>query len=248
MEQYSALSEIYDRMIDMDYDRWMKFLKDFTALKGLKMRGLKTLELACGTGNMTLRLKASGADITAIDISPEMLSIAEEKLREKRYNVRFINQNIEDFNAGKDYGIVFSFCDGYNYILSDKVIEESFKRVFTHLSAGGYFIFDISTLWKLENILGNNTFTSVEDDCCYIWENSYAEKSVEMYLTFFVKSGKDYKRFDEIHYQRAYTVQEIKNLLAAAGFTEIEVYEDYSFENIKEDSLRAVFIAKKAEV
>ncbi|SKA89140.1 Methyltransferase domain-containing protein [Caloramator quimbayensis] len=247
MNQYIELSGIYDKMIDIDYDKWIFFVESYFENKGMSLKQKNVLELGCGTGNMTLRLKERGADVTALDLSSDMLSIAQEKLRLKRYKINFINQDMRDFNINKKYDYVFSFCDGYNYIIEENDIIESFKRVYNHLSSYGYFMFDISTPYKLKNIIGNNTFTLNEDNLCYIWDNYLEDDIIEMYITFFVKEENLYKRFDENHIQRAHDLGKIKEYLYIAKFKDIEIYDDYNLTNIKDKSMRAVFIAKKEE-
>ncbi|EYE89428.1 S-adenosylmethionine-dependent methyltransferase [Fervidicella metallireducens AeB] len=247
MEQYTHLAQVYDDMIDMEYDKWMEFLKEYFKGKDINLKGKKALELGCGTGNMTFRLKENGIDVTAVDISRDMLTIAEEKARNKRLKIMFLNQDMTKINTGKEYDFVFSFCDGYNYILTEEKLEKSFKGVYKHLKPGGYFIFDISTSHKLKNIMGNNTFTMNRDELCYIWDNYLEDDILEMYITFFVKEGVLYRRFDEKHEQKIYDLNNLKQILIETGFKNVEVYEDYSFESVKENSIRGTFIAYKEE-
>ncbi|MCX7884769.1 MAG: class I SAM-dependent methyltransferase [Caloramator sp.] len=247
MEQYVELSSIYDKMIDVDYNKWILFIERYFENKNMGLKGKNVLELGCGTGNMTLKLKEKGANVTALDLSSNMLSIAQEKLRLKRYKTDFINQDMRNFNINKKYDYVFSFCDGYNYIIEENDIIESFKNVYNHLNICGYFIFDISTPYKLKNIIGNNTFTLNEDNLCYIWDNYLEDDIIEMYITFFVKEGTLYKRFEENHVQRAHDLEKIKEYLYSSKFKNVEIYDDYNFSNINDKSMRAVFIAKKEE-
>jgi ubiquinone/menaquinone biosynthesis C-methylase UbiE len=247
MEQYSGLAEIYDRTIDMDYDKWADFVKSYFESKGSGIRGKRLLELGCGTGNMTLRLKSLGADVTAIDISQEMLTVAEEKSWSKKIKLSYLNQDMVNFNIQRKFSIAASFCDGYNYILEKENLKESFKRVFNHLDKGGYFIFDISTPYKLKNKVGNNTFTLNEEDISYIWDNYLEDDTIEMYLTFFVKQDKLYRRLEEHHIQRIYEIDFIEKSLEEAGFKNIEIYDDYSLQPANMESLRATFIAMKEE-
>lgn len=248
MEQYTYLAQIYDKMIDIDYDRWIDFIKEYFNNKGLNIKGKKALELGCGTGNMSLRLKDEGVEVVAFDNSRDMLTIAEEKARKRRLKITFLEEDMVEFSISKSFDFIFSFCDGYNYIIEPDEVQESFKRVYKHLNNGGYFVFDISTPHKLKNVIGNNTFTLNEDDLCYIWDNYIEEDIIEMYITFFVKEGMLYRRFNEIHTQRAHSIDFIIENLKRADFTDIEVYEDYSFNKCTDESIRATFIARKQEV
>jgi ubiquinone/menaquinone biosynthesis C-methylase UbiE len=245
MEQYTNLALIYDKMIDVDYDRWIEFIVNYFNNKNINIKGKKALELGCGTGNMTFRLKGQGLDLCAIDISRDMLTIAEEKARKKRAKVMFLDKDMINFKMSKKFDFIFSFCDGYNYITDENDIAKSFQTVYNHLDEEGCFMFDISTAYKLNEVIGNNTFTLNEDELCYIWDNYSHDNILEMYITFFVKEQNNYKRFNEMHMQRAYDTAFIVEKLKKAGFKDIETYEDYSFNPIKDESIRATFIARK---
>lgn len=245
MQQYMDFSRIYDDMIDVDYDSWGNFIEEFLKEKEIDIRGKWALEIGCGTGNMTTRLRSKGFEVMAFDISEDMLSLAEEKARKKRQRITFLNQDAHNFKIDKKFDFVFSFCDVYNYITEEKDIGESFINAYKHLKDNAYFIFDISTPYKLKEVIGNKSFSMNSDDYCYIWDNYIDNDIIEMYISFFIKEGKMYKRVNENHIQRAWEIESIKKYLLSSGFREIEVYNDYSFDIIKGDSLRAVFIAKK---
>lgn len=247
MESYTGLSQIYDKTIDMDYQKWSSFVLEYFKQKDVQTRGKKLLELGCGTGNMTMKLREIGFDITGLDLSADMLEAAMEKALKKRYKIMFINQNMIDFKMNRKYDFVFSFCDGYNYLLSERELKNSFTRVYEHLNGDGYFLFDISTEHKLKNLIGNQTFTRNEDEISYIWDNYLEKDLLEMYITFFISEGKLYRRVKEKHVQRAWKNEELVKLLEHIGFTEIELFDDYSFNEARSNSLRTVFICKKEE-
>lgn len=245
MKQYADLAKIYDKMIDVDYEKWIKFIEEYFTSKSIKLRGKKALEMGCGTGNMTMRLKEKGIEITAIDISDDMLSSAQEKAFEKRYKINFLNQDMTDFELNRKFDFVFSFCDGYNYITEMEKLINSFQKVFSHLDNKGTFIFDISTRHKLRDIIGGNTFTMNDEMLCYIWDNYYEKDMLEMYITFFVKEGELYKRIEETHIQMAHDIEALIKLLYKTGFTQVKVFEDYSFKALNNESIRATFVAEK---
>ncbi|HAZ36418.1 MAG TPA: class I SAM-dependent methyltransferase, partial [Clostridiaceae bacterium] len=152
MSQYTGIAEVYDRLIDMDYDGWENFLVEFFNKEGFSYKGKKCLELGCGTGNMTLRLKKIGFEVYGMDISEDMMCVAQEKLMEENLRAVLLNQDMTDFSIDKSFSCIFSFCDGYNYITDENKLINSFKNVYSHLNDGGYFIFDVSSEYKLKNI------------------------------------------------------------------------------------------------
>lgn len=245
MSQYTGIAEVYDRLIDMDYDGWENFLVEFFNKEGFSYKGKKCLELGCGTGNMTLRLKKIGFEVYGMDISEDMMCVAQEKLMEENLRAVLLNQDMTDFSIDKSFSCIFSFCDGYNYITDENKLVNSFKNVYSHLNDGGYFIFDVSSEYKLKNIIGSKSFTLVEDDICYIWDNFIDGDIIEMYITFFVKKGNLYKRIEESHIQRAYSCDFLKRCLEKTGFKKINIYNGYSFEKYSPLGERILFVCKK---
>jgi len=247
MEQYVSLAGIYDNNINMDYPKWASFVKEVFVKEKLDIKNSRALELGCGSGNMTIELKKMGFDIMGLDISQDMLQVAMEKALSNYMKIMFIKQDITCFQVNKSFKGVFSFCDVINYVTEEEKLLECFKRVYSSLEAGGLFIFDISSEHKLKDIIGNNTFTRNEEDLCYIWDNYMEDDLLEMYITFFVKQGTLYRRFDETHVQKAYSVDKILNLLEKSGFKNIKFFDDYSFNPVNKDTLRVSFVAKKEE-
>lgn len=245
MEQYTNLSLVYDKLMDVDYNQWTNFLVEYFNKEEKELKYKKCLELGCGTGNMTVNLKKIGMDVTAMDSSEDMLTKADEKLRQLRYKVNFLKQDIRNFNLNRKYQYIFSFCDCFNYIIKEEEIRQSFENIYNHLEDKGYFIFDISTEYKLKEVIGEKTFTLNQDDVCYIWDNYINNNIIEMYITFFVKEGRLYRRFDERHIQAMHDTNKIVGILKEVGFTDIKIYDNYSFKDYNNESIRGVFVVKK---
>lgn len=247
MEQYMYLSQIYDEMIDIDYAKWGSFVSKFFEDKGITLQGKKALELACGTGNMSLELKKLGLDIVAVDMSEDMLRVAQEKARNAYAKIMFVEQDMTELDIQSRFDQAFCFCDGFNYITDEDELEDVFKNVYNKLNPGGYLIFDISSAYKLKKVIGSSTFTRNTETLCYIWDNYIEDDILEMYITFFIKNGSMYERFDENHIQRAYETDYIVKCLERAGFKNIETFDDYNFKDSAEESLRVTFAAQREE-
>ena len=219
--QYGEFANLYDiLMSDVDYDAWAQYIQSFLPY------GCSVCECACGTGEITWRLKKEGFNITASDISEEMLFVASQKCRGMGLQIPFVRMDMRNLSLHKPTDAVICCCDGVNYLTSDEDFPLFAESAYKSLKGGGLLLFDISSEYKLSQVLGMNTFSYDSPACTYIWRNMYDEKSrlCEMNLTFFVKSGKGYDRFDERHLQRAYSVDEIKNALEKAGFCSVEYY------------------------
>lgn len=245
MDIYNKFAQVYDELMnDFDYENWFNYIEEIFKKYNKKPR--EVLEMACGTGNLSYFFAEKNYKLKAFDISDEMLSKAYNKL--KRYkNVKILKQNMVDFKFNQKFDGVVAICDSINYILEKGDLLATFKNVYDHLEEGGIFVFDINSFYKLKNILGNNIFIEDREDIFYSWENFYDEalNTCDFYLTFFLREGENYKRFDENHRERAYTSEKIIETLKIAGFKIVDFYDCFTFDEIKEDTERINFVAIK---
>lgn len=248
MNQYNDFAFIYDELMnDVDYGKWVDYIEEIIKRKNTKVQNI--LELACGTGNLTIPLTKKGYDIAGIDISFEMLNVAREKAQKDDVELVLLQQDIGELEFDvENLDCVLCGCDGFNYLTYDDEMENCFSKVYELLREDGLFIFDISSFFKLSTTLGNNIYGENRDNISYMWQNYFDEEEnlVDMELAFFVKdeNGK-YDKFTETHKQRAYTEREIKTFLKFAGFTDIEVFSDFNFDKPQKESERIFFVAKK---
>lgn len=245
MNSYSSMAQLYDELMnDVDYHKWYEYIDQILKKKELKPRNI--LEMACGTGNFTEILCNNDYNVTCFDLSDEMLVVAYEKLR-KFNNVTILKQNMINFKINESFDMVLSICDSINYITKEQDLINTFDRVYRHLNDNGIFIFDINSKYKLENIIAKNIFVNDYEDVFYTWESEYENQNsiINFYLTFFVKEGDLYNRFDEVHTQRVYSTDEILAALYKAGFKKIEVFEAFTFDEPNSKSHRLNFIAHK---
>ncbi|SHH01442.1 class I SAM-dependent DNA methyltransferase [Tepidibacter thalassicus] len=245
--QYKNFAFIYDKLMDdVDYNMWVNYIEDIIKKENVIVKNI--LELACGTGNLTIPLAQKEYDIVGIDISEEMLDIARKKSLEQGIDIVFLNQDMRELDF-EVYNLdcVLCACDGFNYILEEDDLKNVFKSIYSLLKNNGIFIFDISSYFKISNILSGNTFGENREDIAYIWQNYFDEEEniVEMDLAFFIRNGEYFERFEEIHYQRAYKNEEILDFLKNAGFEDVKVYKDFTFYEADEESQRVFFVCKK---
>lgn len=238
---YKDFAKIYDRLIncDIDYSTWSEFILNLARNK--KVSYDNYLDLACGTGNMAEHLARNFKNIWLVDMSIEMLTEAESKLRSNGIKANYVCQDIKDLNLNTKFDLITCCLDSTNYILKEQDILSYFNNVRLHLKDGGLFIFDINSYYKLTEILGNNVYNYDEGDVTYIWENSLNNEIVDMFLTFFVKEGDLYRRFDEDHSERAYKEENIEKLLMEAGLNILYKFDNYQLKNIDEDTERIVY-------
>lgn len=244
--QYKDFAYFYDELMkDIDYKVWTNYIIEILKKYNIKHRDI--LEMACGTGNISINLAKMGYSLTAFDISEDMLSVASSKMYSENVNISLLLQDMCNINIEKSFGIILCLCDSLNYVISEYELENIFKWVHNHLLEGGIFIFDINSSYKLRNIIGNNTFTYNEEDISYIWDNYLNDdNTVEFYLSFFIKQNNDiYKRIDEEHIQKIYEIEDIIRMLKKQNFKNIDIYEAFSFEKATYSSERINFVVRK---
>lgn len=246
--EYGYLAKIYDHLMgDVDYGQWTDYIEHFLE-KNLISKSDPILELACGTGNITIPLSKRGYKLTAIDRSTDMLSQAQLKAGSCNLDVQFYQQDMLNLEIKQQYSSILCLCDGINYIIDPEDLRNFLQKIYSLLKEGGLFIFDISSFYKLKEILGENTYGEDLDNITYLWENYYCpqEEIIEMDLTFFHENGNGlYEKHKEFHVQKAYRQEKLHSELKRAGFSSIEIYHELSFYPPKEDSQRIFFLCTK---
>jgi len=249
MEKYSytAFAYVYDELMDnVPYDEWAQYLIGLLKENGVE-DGL-VCELGCGTGQMTRRLAAAGYDMIGIDLSEDMLDVAREqeyKAFEGEYDfedaepsILYLQQDMRSFELYGTVSAIVSICDSMNYITTEEDLLTVFQLVNNYLDKDGIFIFDLNTEYKYKELLGDTTIAENREDVSFIWENFYdEEKRLNEYsLTLFARAETEnegeeecgaplYEKYEEVHLQRAYSLEEVKRLLAEAGLEFLAAYD-----------------------
>lgn len=249
MEAYTSFAEVYDTFMDnVPYEKWADYLVGILKEYGIN-DGL-VLELGCGTGSMTEELSQRGYDMIGVDNAEEMLEIAMKKKEKSGHDILYLLQDMQEFELyGTVRGIV-SVCDSINYITDEKELSEVFRLVNNYLDPQGVFVFDFNTQYKYEQVLGNQTIAEDREDCSFIWDNYYYEdeRINEYELTLFIREKEEsnlYRKYQEMHYQRAYTLDEIKELIEWSGLTFVAAYDAYTKEPVSDKSERISVIARE---
>ena len=247
MEAYGEFARVYDMFMDnVDYDAWADYLN--TQLKKYGVEEGLVLELGCGTGIMTEMLAQAGYDMIGVDNSGEMLAEAMEKRIESGHDILYLLQDMQEFELYGTVRAVVSVCDSMNYLTEEEDLAQVFKLVNNYLDPGGIFIFDMNTVYKYETLLGDRTIAENREDGSFIWENCYdPESGVNEYaLALFLKREDGlYEKHEEFHYQRAYSLDKIKELIIESGMELIAVYDAYTENPAREDSERWTFVVKE---
>lgn len=271
-DSYVGFAEVYDELMDnVPYEEWAEFLigvlreygvgresaaeeggeslRDEERAKNLAAERNTVLDLGCGTGTLTELLYRAGFDMIGIDNSEEMLELAMRKRERSGSDILYLLQDMREFELYGTVGAVCSVCDSLNYMLEDADMVKVFSLVNNYLYPGGVFVFDFNTVYKYEQVIGDATIAENRDDCSFIWENYYdAGSQVNEYdLTVFVREpeGDRFRRFTETHYQRGYTLGQMKGFLEEAGLLFLRALDADTHGEVRAESERIYVIAKE---
>ncbi|MFI3173787.1 MAG: class I SAM-dependent methyltransferase [Bacillota bacterium] len=250
-QQYETLAGVYDNfMEEVPYEKWLDFLQQQLQTHELPPPK-KILDLCCGTGTMTLSLANLGYEMTGVDLSEDMLAMAQKKVSDTPQTIDFFQMDMTELYLPKKYDAVICCCDGLNYCCEDGELFDTFSGVANALTENGLFLFDMNTEYKFKEVLGNQEHTNIDETSAYFWANEYDddEKINTYYVNLFLETENGlYERQEECHYERAYTIEEISENLQKASFEIIDIFSDYEKKAVHETTERFVFIVKKRRI
>lgn len=246
---YESFAQVYDMFMDnVPYEAWKEYiLREF---EKEKIDSGLVLDLGCGTGRMTRLLAEAGYDMIGVDVSEEMLMTARDISAEAEDGILYLLQDMREFELYGTVRAVVSVCDSMNYIMEEEELYQVFSLVNNYLDPGGLFVFDLNTMYKYEKLLAENTICETREEGSFIWENYYdsKERVNEYDLTLFIREEGDlYRKYEETHFQRAYSIQKVKELLERAGLSFVGVYDVEDGKEVREDSEKVYFVAKEQE-
>ena len=248
MASYESFARVYDLFMDnIPYEEWCGYLH--TLLEKYDVTDGLVLELGCGTGTMTELLADCGYDMIGVDNSADMLEIALEKKEQSGKDILYLQQDMREFELYGTVKAVVSICDSINYILEEDDLREVFSLVNNYLDPKGMFIFDLNTKYKYEQ-MGETTIAENREEASFIWDNYYdPEEEINEYeLAIFIPEGEDsdlYRKFEEVHYQRAYDLATIRRLLEEAGMEFVTAYDAFTKDAPRPESERIYVVARE---
>ena len=244
---YTAFASVYDRlMADVDYTGWARFYHTLMEQYGVA-RG-KVCECACGTGSITIPLSRLGNQMTGVDLSADMLFEASQKARKTGAMIPFVKQDMRSLHLHRQMDAILCTNDGLNYLKDAAEITDFFRAAWVALRPGGGLFMDVSTPYKLENILGDHFIGDETEDIAYLWQNRLSRKGgyVDLNLAIFVRQKDEtYQRIGETQRQYAHSAQRITELLEAVGYTDVRVYADKKLQAPAPHELRWFISARK---
>ena len=248
MNAYHALAASYDRLTnDVEYSKVVDFYFQILEREGLDPR--TAADLACGTGSVALLLAQKGLQVTAVDMSEEMLCEAMQKAVEMDVMPQFVCQRLENLRLPRGVDLAVSALDSIDYITDPELCRQAMKRIYKALNPGGCFIFDVNTPEKLRAMDGQ-VFLDEDDDVYCIWRGAFDEDTniCSYGMDLFQRQGDVWLRSFEEHCEYAYSARQLVGYLKEAGFTNIAVYADCCFEAPRPGEQRIYLKARKGRI
>ena len=246
MSSYDFLAGCYDRLTyDVDYSAWADYIEKHFAKTPLP--GRTVLDLACGTGSLTRELALRGYEMIGADQSPEMLAEAAEKNRGAApIEPIFLCQSMEKLDLYGTIDACVCCLDSVNYVTDPKKLARAFQRVHLFLMPGGLFLFDVNTPEKLAGLDGQVFLDETEDAYC-VWRAEFSRRICTYFMDIFRldPSTGQWDRGEELHRERAYTVEELTTLLEGAGFVDVQTWGERKLRPPRPGEQRIFFTARK---
>lgn len=245
MSSYSAFALVYDALTqNVEYSKRADYVS--TLFKRLDVsQGATVLDLACGTGSLTVELAKLGYDMIGVDVSEDMLSQAQNKMYADEVSMLLLKQNMTELDLYGTIDAAVCMLDSLNHLSSADEVRAAIAKVGLFMNHGGIFIFDVNTIYKHREILGDNTYVYDCDDVYCVWQNTLNDDdSVEINLDIFEYEDEVYYRSDENFTERAYPIEDIKAWLEKSDFELIDIYDEMTDNKLCDTTERAVFVAR----
>ncbi len=239
---YHMLAPFYDALNqEVDYASWLQSMEKQFA-KYMETPPKRVLDLACGTGSMTIELLKAGYEVTGLDLSPEMLTVAQERIEKHGFsNVLLTMQDMTEFDVGGEYDAVVCTLDGINHLPQKVGVFSCFQCVRECLRPGGLFLFDVNSLFKFREIYGEEAYTMETENAFCVWQNDYRPKrgTCDFYINLFKKEkdGK-YTRYEDVERETYYSIETLQTLAKKAGFEWLDAYGSQNATPITEEDDR----------
>ncbi|MDR4520510.1 MAG: class I SAM-dependent methyltransferase [Nitrosomonas sp.] len=223
MQQYgSAFARLYNEL-------WNNFSNIYAPVIHNELGEVvdKTLlDLCCGTGNLCVYFLKQGYQVIGLDLSKDMLSYATSKGQSFVTSGRFttICCNAKNFTLTERFSVATSLYDGINHLNDEEELQSCFKSVFNVLREGGVFIFDLNTTRGLRS--WNFDRVRELENAVIIQRGMFIEEKKKAYMEIlgFTDTGEGkYERFKEVITNTSFSIQNVKEHLKSAGFTDVSV-------------------------
>lgn len=242
---YAEFASVYDELMsEVPYDTYVELIN----LAASGVAGKKILDVGCGTGLLSVKLAKLNGLVTGVDLSSDMLSVARDRASSLNLPVTFVEQPMQEITGFSDFDVAIITIDSLNYVIEEEAVLQTFRNIYNSLAVGGVLLFDVHSTFKMDVIFMESPFIFDNKRISYIWNTEMGDEPHSVYseLAFFIRTENDlYKRFDEVHYQRTFSVLEYVDMLSEVGFSIERIFSDWEDLPPNFDSERIFFQVRK---
>lgn len=240
MSSFGPVAPYYDELMEgVPYRMWVGYY--LLLLSHLGVHPKRLLDVCCGTGTLTELLLEEGFQPEGFDLSEGMIAEARRKAEALGLPLRYECLDAAEFDMGHTYEGAYSFFDSLNYITEPERLQMALKRVAAHLEPGGSFIFDLNTKYAFEARLFDQQRLSPTASIRYKWVGDW--NSETRLISVDMRFWRGEEEFHEVHVQRAYADDEVRSMLANAGFEYVRCFHSYSLNPPRFKSDRVHYVA-----
>ena len=246
MSAYESFADYYDELTEnVEYEKMAGYILKILEIHNHKPG--KMVDLACGTGSLTLEFAKKGIDVMGVDASYEMLSVAKNKVLEYDENIFFVCQKMQELELMEQVDTIVCTLDSINHLEKKSDVQKTFEKVSKHLKNGAYFIFDVNTIYKHDFVLANNTFVYETEKIFCVWQNNLDAENHRIFinLDFFEEKDGIYFRSSEEFFENAYAEKEIESMLTKANLEVVDKYSEMTLEQPVETAERIFYVTRK---
>lgn len=247
--QFTALAEYYDRLNGADYKAYAEYVDKVFKRYGSGDNKL-VLDLGCGTGSLTLALAELGYDMIGADISPEMLTVAQDRAYDAEKSILFLMQDMRSFELYGTVGGVVCALDGINYLTRREDVIKCFKLVRNYLDPGALFLFDVNSEYRFKEVLAKRDYFLEDEGVCLGWRSEFDEAKgiCEFFLSLFILDDDGrYVRRDETQTEKLWTDAELDGIIEESGLIKVAVYSGFDMKEAEEGDEKRFYVVKCPE-
>ncbi|MGE5377595.1 MAG: class I SAM-dependent DNA methyltransferase [Bacteroidota bacterium] len=250
-EYYGMMAEFWD-LFRGDTSTWED---RFFYMDVVKRYGQPVLDVGCGTGRILLDFMPQGIDIDGVDNSPDMLALLQEKAKKLNLSPAVHQQEMTALSLPRKYQTILVPSSSFQLLLDADSPAIAMRRFFEHLLPGGILVMPFMTLWKegdpLESELTREVIRPEDGATIRRWQYSRFEPAADLEHTIdryeVIRDGQVV--LSEEHHQspatRSYNQASAVDLFKQAGFKDIQIFKEFTFEPVKPDDTVFSVIGRK---
>jgi ubiquinone/menaquinone biosynthesis C-methylase UbiE len=243
---YEGLAAIYDHVMrHVDYAEWARYIDSIFKRHGAEPATL--VDLACGTGNVTMQLNHLGYSISGVDRSGAMVQVAQSKSESLGNPVNFCRGDLRQLDGVGPFDAAVCLYDSFNYLTTCTDVALALAEVHKVLEPRGMFIFDVCT--ERNSVLHFQDVQESEQGPDFVYSRrSYYDREQKMqFNSFEIRFDGQESMVTETHAQRIYAHEELVELIGKSQFDLVGAYDGFTFADGSDESDRVHFILRKAE-